>query len=83
MVGELQGEVKELSFKEMSVEQVKSLAFSFKYYELLTGEIKFSDGFEPKKVSVTITQFKKGSKALQQQWVWREAVITSKLKIRL
>lgn len=75
VVGDLLGEEKELLLKEMSVEKVKSYSFSFKYYELLMGEVKLPNSFVPKKVSVTVNQSKKGPKAIQQEWLWREVVI--------
>jgi len=79
VVGELHGEEKELLLKEMLVKQVTSHSFSFKYYELLTGEIKLTDGFVAKKVSVMVNPSRKGSKAIQQQWLWRELVSGQKV----
>lgn len=76
VVGELEGEEKALSLKELTVDQTKSHGFSFKYYELLIGNIKFSDGFLPKKVMVTVEPSKKASKSIQQQWLWRELIIS-------
>lgn len=74
IVGDWQGEEKEFLLEDLSIEGLKSGNFSFRYYELLTGEIKLPIGFIPKTVSMIINRSKKGSKPMQEQWLWREVV---------
>ena len=76
VVGRLQDEEKTIPIKVLGVEKTKSYDFSFKYYEILTGEIRFDDGFVPKKVIVEVDPAKKRSKSLKQQWIWSKALVS-------
>jgi len=76
VVGSVQGEEKTIPIEAQGVEKTKPYDFSFKYYEILTGEISFDDGFVPKKVIVVVDPAKKSSKSLKQQWLWSKALVS-------
>jgi len=76
VVGNVQGEEKTIPIKARGVGKAEAYDFSFKYYEILTGEISFDDGFEPNKVIVVVDPAKKSSKNLQQQWLWSKALVS-------
>ena len=74
VVGELQGAEKVLSIKDMSLGEPQATGFSFKYYEILAGELKFPNGFVPLKIEVALNSAMKGSKDIKQHWLWSEAI---------
>jgi cell division protein FtsB len=76
VTGELRGEEKTLSLKELSMDDSSNDNYSFRYYELLVGEIRLPDGFLPKKATIMIKPSNKEVKTIQQSWSWNEVVLT-------
>lgn len=68
------GEDKTLTLNELAVAGKKKHVFSFRYYEILTGDIKLPLGFKPESLVVTLTPSGKKEKGLKQQWLWQELV---------
>ncbi|ORU93267.1 MAG: hypothetical protein A6F70_05170 [Cycloclasticus sp. symbiont of Bathymodiolus heckerae] len=75
VTGMLNGKEKTLLLKEMLVGKEQPKGFSFRYYELLKGELEFEEGFSPVQISVVVTPSTKGSKEIRQQWAWRDAIV--------
>jgi len=71
LVGSENGQSKEYPLKQFLPEQ-QALAFSFKYFQLLNGEITLPDGFIPEKVKVhaSIYQFKRKKGELTTTFDW-------------
>jgi hypothetical protein len=72
--GRLNGKDKTLSLKDVALEKAKSAKFSFRYYEILMGEIQLPDEFVPAYIKVKISPSKKNAKVVEQQWKWDDIV---------
>ncbi|MEO9946046.1 MAG: DUF6776 family protein [Paraglaciecola sp.] len=71
LVGSENGQPKEYPLKQFLPEQ-QALRFSFKYFQLLNGEVTLPTGFQPEKVTVhaAIYQFKRKKGELTTTFDW-------------
>ncbi|WP_289029937.1 DUF6776 family protein [uncultured Paraglaciecola sp.] len=71
LVGSENGQPKEYPLKQFLPEQ-QALRFSFKYFQLLNGEVTLPTGFQPEKVTVhaVIYQFKRKKGELTSTFDW-------------
>jgi len=69
--GELAGKALQLSLNELLVSSKKLTKYSFRYYQLLSAELRLPSGFVPKRVKLTAKPSKKGGLVvvLDQSWV--------------
>lgn len=73
LIGSENGKAKQYRLDSMlSDQQQKSLTFSFKYFQVIDGEIKLPEGFQPEQVSVhaDIFQFKRKRGELTTVFDW-------------
>ena len=73
LIGSENGKAKQYRLDSMlSDQQQKSLTFSFKYFQVIDGEIKLPEGFQPEQVSVhaDIFQFKRKKGELTTVFDW-------------
>jgi hypothetical protein len=73
LLGSEAGKAKQYSIDTMlSDQEQKSLTFSFKYFQVVDGEIKLPEGFQPEQVSVhaDIFQFKRKKGELTTVFDW-------------
>jgi hypothetical protein len=73
LIGSENGKAKEYTLSSLlGQKNKKSLSFSFKYFQVLRGEITLPSGFQPEKVSVhaTIFQFKRKKGELISVFDW-------------
>ena len=73
LIGSEKGEAKQYSIDGLlSNQEQKSLTFSFKYFQVIEGEIRLPEGFQPEQVSVnaTIFQFRRKKGELTTIFDW-------------
>ena len=73
LIGSEKGEAKQYSIDGLlSNQEQKSLTFSFKYFQVIEGEIRLPEGFQPEQVSVhaTIFQFRRKKGELTTVFDW-------------
>jgi hypothetical protein len=73
LIGSENGKAKQYTIDSMlSDQQQKSLTFSFKYFQVIDGQIKLPEGFQPEQVSVhaNIFQFKRKKGELTTVFNW-------------
>ncbi|MEP1448170.1 MAG: DUF6776 family protein [Paraglaciecola sp.] len=73
LIGSEEGKAKQYSIDSMlSDQEQKSLTFSFKYFQVIAGEIRLPEGFQPEQVSVhaNIFQFKRKKGELTTVFNW-------------
>ena len=73
LIGSENGKAKKYSLKSLlSDKKQKALTFSFKYFQVINGEIKLPEGFQPEQVSVhaDIFQFKRKKGELTTLFDW-------------
>ena len=73
LIGSENGKAKKYSIESMlSDKKQKALTFSFKYFQVIDGEIKLPEGFQPEQVSVhaDIFQFKRKKGELTTVFDW-------------
>jgi len=73
LIGSEKGKAKQYSIDSMLFDkEQKSLTFSFKYFQLIDGEIRLPEGFQPEQVSVhaDIFQFKRKKGELTTVFDW-------------
>lgn len=69
--GQLDGVEVTLAFEQLTKKSLKTKAFSFRYYEILTGKIKLPQDFKPKQVDVVIQPSSKSAKPVERRWIWQ------------
>ena len=73
LIGSEKGKAKQYSIDGLiSDQEQKSLTFSFKYFQVIEGEIRLPEGFQPEQVSVnaTIFQFRRKKGELTTIFDW-------------
>ena len=73
LIGSEKGKAKQYSIDGLiSDQEQKSLTFSFKYFQVIEGEIRLPEGFQPEQVSVnaTIFQFRRKKGELTTVFDW-------------
>jgi hypothetical protein len=73
LIGSENGKAKQYTLDSMlSDQEQKSLTFSFKYFQVIAGEIRLPEGFQPEQVSVhaDIFQFKRKKGELTTVFDW-------------
>ncbi len=56
-------------------EAARNLLFSLKYFEEFSGEFRIPDGFEPRRVEVTLVPSEKGAPNVDESYDWKRALI--------
>jgi len=72
--GELDGKKLQFSLKELLIDGKQSAKYSFRYYQLLSAELKLPSGFSPKNIKLTVKPSKKGKAVLELEKAWSEVV---------
>jgi hypothetical protein len=73
IVGSENGRPKIFSLPELMEQKSKPLAFSFKYFQVIEGELQLPDNFKPEKVLVhaDIYQYKRKRGTLDKTFDWQ------------
>lgn len=73
--GKKSGETVRLPLKTLVAEGgAGSLSFSFRYFQILSSDIKLPAGFSPERVDVTLTPSSSKSKVVDKQWQWDDVI---------
>lgn len=64
------GQPRSYSLAEVDVERGKSLLFSFRYFQQLSGSVRLPEGFVPSRVQVDVTRNGKSPVRFQQLYDW-------------
>lgn len=75
VMGKTAGKEKAFAMQDILVSKKRTQGFSFRYYELLAGTLKFEQGFVPEQVTVTVIPSNKVGEKVSKQWFWREIVV--------
>lgn len=70
--GLVDGKTKEFNFNEISEEELKSLKYSFKYFQIFEGFISLPEGFFPEQVKIRVKSKTKKVKSLEKNINWAE-----------
>jgi cell division protein FtsB len=63
-----------LEMKAVTIEQKEAAAFSFRYYQLLSGSMALPTGFVPEYVEVNVRPSSKSIKELHKKWQWEDVM---------
>jgi hypothetical protein len=74
VAGKLKGKRKTLSLKDIAIDAKQRKVFSFRYYEILSGEITLPSGFNPESIRVKVNPSSKKAKAVEQLWAWSDLI---------
>jgi cell division protein FtsB len=74
VAGKMKGKRKTLSLKDIAIDTKQRKVFSFRYYEILSGEITLPSGFNPESIRVKVKPSSKKAKAVEQLWAWSDLI---------
>jgi hypothetical protein len=74
IVGEKAGKQVTLSLSELSAQESDKLAFSFKYFQSLEGDLMFPVGFNPSKLNITVTPKTRKLDTIEKSYAWSDAL---------
>lgn len=72
--GEMNGDLKQLTFKEVSMPAISGLEFAFKHFQRLEGRMQLPQGFVPHRVYVKVITAGKRPANLEKTFDWSSAV---------
>lgn len=74
VVGQLDGENRELQLKELIDAPKSSLPFSFRYFQTISSDLTFPEGFVPESLSIKVKPSNKGAEAVEREWDWKSLI---------
>ncbi|NOY70806.1 MAG: hypothetical protein GXP14_00265 [Gammaproteobacteria bacterium] len=74
--GQIKGKLQTLSMKQLTDEKRSSHKYRFKYFQRFSGEIKISEGFDPKQVWVQVTPSGQRKKKYEVNYLWADLLGT-------
>ncbi len=72
--GRIDGERRTLALKDFDKEHAKGLSFAFKYYQLLSGSMLWSEEFVPETVEIRAISHTPGIGNVMKRWAWKDVV---------
>jgi len=72
--GRIDGKRRTLALKDFDKEHAKGLSFAFKYYQLLSGSMLWSEGFVPETVEIRAISHTPGIGNVMKRWAWKDVV---------
>lgn len=73
--GKSKGETMRLPFKALVAKgEAETLSFSFRYFQIVSSDIKLPDDFSPERVVVILKPSSSKSKLVEKQWRWQDVM---------